>query len=105
MARDQKYSRNVTQIDIVKILNHMLQRDHALSKNGLLLRSYFFDSGYINVDEDYRTGVSRRLHEDYGNGRVYYKHHGQKLLILPKMKIDLPSKEYLRWHNGNVFLA
>ena len=37
-----------------------------------------FDGGYITIDEDYRIDVSRRLHEDYGNGRDYYKYHGQK---------------------------
>lgn len=76
--------------------------------NGLLLKSDFhtlFDSGYITIDEDYRIDVSRRLHEDYGNGRDYYKYHGERLLILPERKIDLPSKEFLRWHNENVFIA
>ena len=76
--------------------------------NGLLLKSDFhtlFDGGYITIDEDYRIDVSKRLHEDYGNGRDYYKYHGQKLLILPEKKIELPSREFLRWHNENVFLA
>lgn len=76
--------------------------------NGLLLKSDFhtlFDGGYITIDEDYRIDVSKRLHEDYGNGRDYYKYHGQKLLVLPERKIELPSKEFLRWHNENVFLA
>ena len=76
--------------------------------NGLLLKSDFhtlFDGGYITIDEDYRIDVSKRLHEDYGNGRDYYKYHGQKLLVLPERKIELPSKDYLRWHNENVFLA
>ena len=76
--------------------------------NGLLLKSDFhtlFDGGYITIDQDYRIDVSRRLHEDYGNGRDYYKYHGQKLLILPERTIELPSKEFLQWHNENVFLA
>ena len=76
--------------------------------NGLLLKSDFhtlFDGGYITIDQDYRIDVSRRLHEDYGNGRDYYKYHGKKLLILPEKTIELPSKEFLRWHNENVFLA
>lgn len=44
--------------------------------NGLLLKSDFhtlFDGGNITIDQDYRIDVSRRLHEDYGNGRDYYK--------------------------------
>ena len=76
--------------------------------NGLLLKSDFhtlFDDGYITIDRDYRIDVSKRLHEDYGNGKAYYKHHGKKLLILPDREIQLPSREYLEWHNENVFLG
>lgn len=76
--------------------------------NGLLLKSDFhtlFDEGYITIDQDYRVDVSKRLHEDYGNGKDYYKYHGQRLLILPDKTVQLPSKEYLEWHNENVFLG
>lgn len=76
--------------------------------NGLLLKSDFhtlFDGGYITIDTDYRIDVSKRLHEDYGNGKDYYKYHGEKLLILPEKNIELPSKEYLEWHNEHVFLG
>lgn len=76
--------------------------------NGLLLKSDFhtlFDGGYITIDRDYRIDVSKKLHEDYGNGKDYYKFHGKKLLILPEKKIELPSREYLEWHNEHVFLG
>lgn len=76
--------------------------------NGLLLKSDFhtlFDNGYITIDQDYRINVSRRLYEDYGNGRDYYKYHGQKMLILPERIREMPSKEYLQWHNDNIFRA
>lgn len=76
--------------------------------NGLLLKSDFhtlFDGGYITIDKDYRIDVSKRLHEDYGNGKDYYKYHGERLLILPEKNIDLPSREYLEWHNEHVFLG
>lgn len=78
------------------------------ASNGLLLKSDFhtlFDDGYITIDPDYRVDVSKRLHEDYGNGKDYYKYHGQKLLILPERMDNRPSKEYLEWHNNNVFLG
>lgn len=48
--------------------------------NGLLLKSDFhtlYDGGYITIDKDYRVDVSRRLHEDYGNRKDYYKYHGE----------------------------
>lgn len=79
-----------------------------IASNGLLLKSDFhtlFDDGYITIDTDYRIDVSKRLHDDYGNGRDYYKYHGQILRVLPKSEDSKPSKEFLRWHNENVFLG
>lgn len=76
--------------------------------NGLLLKSDFhtlFDGGYITIDQNLRVDVSRRLKEDYGNGRDYYKYHGKQLMILPEKTIEFPAKEFLQWHNENVFLA
>lgn len=76
--------------------------------NGLLLRSDFhtlYDGGYITVDKEYRIEVSKRLHEDFGNGKDYYRYHGEKLLILPENVDEMPSKKYLEWHNENVYLG
>ncbi len=76
--------------------------------NGLLLRSDFhilYDQGYITVDKDLRVDVSRHLNEDYGNGKDYYKYHGEKLMILPEDTWEMPSTEMLEWHNENVFLG
>lgn len=76
--------------------------------NGILLKSDFhtlFDGGYITIDKDLRVEVSNRLHEDFGNGKDYYKYHGSKLMILPDNTIQMPSKEYLEWHNENVYLG
>lgn len=94
-------------LEAAHIKPYSAEGPHSVN-NGLLLKSDFhtlFDEGYITIDDEYRIDVSRRLHEDYGNGRDYYKYHGQKLLILPERMNDLPSKEFLRWHNENVFLA
>ena len=78
---------------------------HAVN-NGLLLRSDFhrlFDRGYVTVTPEYRIEVSRRLKEEFENGRSYYPFHGQQLGHLPKCAIDRPQKELLIWHNENVF--
>lgn len=80
---------------------------HA-ANNGILLKSDFhtlYDDGYITITPDYHIEVSKRLHEDYGNGKDYYKYHGEKLLILPDDISQRPSEEYLDWHNNNVFLG
>jgi len=77
-----------------------------LTENGLLLRSdlhTLFDDGYITIAPDYHIEVSKRLHEDYGNGKDYYKYHGSKLLVLPQNENDLPSSEFLEWHNNEIY--
>ena len=79
-----------------------------LVTNGLLLKSDFhtlFDSGYITLTKDYRIEVSRRLHDDYGNGKDYYKYHGQKILVLPEQITQRPDESFIEWHNENVFLG
>jgi len=80
---------------------------HSIS-NGILLKSDFhtlFDDGYLTITTDYKTEVSQRLHNDYGNGKDYYRYHGQPLLILPGRENQMPSREYLEWHNENVYLG
>jgi len=77
-------------------------------RNGLLLRSdihRLFDKGYITVTPDLRVEVSRRLKQEFENGRSYYPFHGKKLHHVPFSPDDLPSKELLIWHNENSFLG
>lgn len=79
---------------------------HSTS-NGLLLRAdlhRLFDKGYITISPDYRLKVSRRLREEFDNGRTYYPLH-DKPLRLPRSAWDRPDPELLRWHNENVFAA
>lgn len=75
-------------------------------KNGLLLRSdlhTLFDDGYVTISPQLIIEVSKRLHEDYGNGKDYYKYHGKKLQIVPTSTTELPSKEYIMWHNEHCY--
>lgn len=77
-----------------------------LVSNGLLLRSdlhTLFDRGYITVTEDLRVQVSRRIREEFANGREYYRHHGQRLMVAPGLAHERPSLDYLRWHNESRF--
>ena len=74
--------------------------------NGLLLRSdlhKLFDAGYITITSDYKVEISKRIKEEFDNGKEYNKFHGNSLISLPLNKIDLPNKEYLEWHNDKVF--
>jgi putative restriction endonuclease len=79
-----------------------------LVSNGLLLRSdlhILFDDGYVTVTEDLRVEVSKRIKEEFENGRDYYRHHGAGLATLPAEAGDRPSAEFLRWHNERVFVG
>ena len=74
--------------------------------NGLLLRSdihRLFDKGYITVTPELRIEVSRRLREEFENGRYYYPFQGHKLHHLPLDLADHPSRALLTWHNEKVF--
>lgn len=76
--------------------------------NGLLLRSdmhILFDRGYITVTPDYRVEVSRRIREEFQNGREYYAHHGQELFHVPAEMMERPEREFLRWHNEKRFVG
>ena len=76
-------------------------------RNGVLLRAdlhRLFDQGYVTITPEHRLEVSRRLREDYNNGRSYYPLHGAKLNV-PSGPLEQPAPEYARWHNENVFLG
>jgi putative restriction endonuclease len=75
--------------------------------NGLLLRSdlhTLFDRGYITVTPTLRLEVSRRIREDFENGRDYYALHGRELRA-PARAEHRPAAEFLRWHNEESYLG
>jgi putative restriction endonuclease len=79
-----------------------------LVANGLLLRSdlhTLFDRGYITITDELRIEVSKRIREEFANGREYYKHHGQSLAVTPPSPDERPAFDFLRWHNESCFLS
>jgi len=75
-------------------------------ENGLLLRSdlhILFDRGYLTVTPELRVEISRRIKEEYENGRDYYKYHGASLVALPTSPMDRPNRRFLEWHNDRLF--
>lgn len=74
--------------------------------NGILLRSdlhNLFDLGYLTVTLDYKVKVSRRIREEFENGRHYYEFDDRPLQVLPKTEQARPAKEFLEWHGDTVF--
>ncbi len=78
--------------------------EHEAS-NGLLLRRdihSLFDAGYVTVTPDLRFEVSRRIREEFENGRHYYELHGQPI-VAPTDAMRRPDRAALEWHNVEVF--
>jgi putative restriction endonuclease len=73
--------------------------------NGLLLRSdihKLFDKGYVGVTPDHHFVVSKRLKDDFANGRSYYPLQGQ-MIRLPERVEERPSSKWLEWHMEEKF--
>jgi putative restriction endonuclease len=75
------------------------------AQNGLLFRRdihSLFDAGYVTVTPDLHFLVSRRIKEEFDNGRHYYALHGCKIEP-PKDAGKLPDPNALAWHNDHSF--
>ena len=78
---------------------------HFIS-NGLLLRSdlhKLFDSGYLTITDEYKIEVSNRIKQEYENGKEHYQYHGKILHNIPNKDMNKPNKNYIEWHNSNIF--
>ena len=81
-------------------------QEHVLS-NGILFRAdihKLFDSGYVTVTPDYHFLVSRRIKEEFENGRDYYALDGTAIR-LPQNVSDRPAADALMWHNEQRYLG
>lgn len=75
--------------------------------NGLLFRRdihALFDAGYVTVTPALTFEVSRRIKEEFENGRDYYALHG-KTLHPPAAANWQPNADALRWHNDERYLG
>jgi len=91
-------------LDAAHIKPYSNEGQHSID-NGLLLRKdihTLFDLGYMTVTPEYKIEVSRRIKEEYENGRDYYKYHGSNI-SLPSNPIYRPSPELLAWHNQTLY--
>lgn len=75
------------------------------ASNGILLRRdihSLFDAGYVTITPDLKFEVSRRIREEFDNGRQYYDLHG-KTIGVPDDQRLVPDQSALAWHNENLF--
>jgi putative restriction endonuclease len=74
-------------------------------QNGLLLRRdihSLFDAGYVTVTPNLHFEVSRRIREEFDNGKHYYALHGQQIIV-PENVGHRPDPKALSWHNEHCF--
>lgn len=75
------------------------------ASNGILMRRdihSLFDLGYVTVNPTMHFEVSRKIREEYENGRQYYALHGTQL-ALPDESQRRPDPVALTWHNEHRF--
>jgi putative restriction endonuclease len=92
--------RTLPALEAAHILPVTEQGTHEVS-NGLLLRRdlhALFDQHYITITPDKRLMVSRRIREEFENGRDYYAMHGNRVRD-PRLSDDAPSAQALTRHN------
>jgi putative restriction endonuclease len=96
--------RVVPVLEAAHVRPYSREGEHKL-ENGLLLRSdlhALFDGGYLTVTPGYKIEVSRRIREEFENGKDYYALHGRTVRE-PAKGFALPSEANLRWHNETLF--
>ncbi|MCK9393055.1 MAG: HNH endonuclease [Syntrophales bacterium] len=77
-------------------------------RNGLLLRADFhrlFDAGLVSITPELRVKVSRRIKEEWFNGKIYYRLDNEPLSIVPIHPSMRPDPDRLDWHYRNRFQA
>jgi len=75
--------------------------------NGIQMRRdihSLFDQGYVTITPDHRFEVSRRMREEFENGRHYYELHGSSATI-PSVASQQPDRSALVWHNNSRYFG
>jgi putative restriction endonuclease len=97
--------RTLPVLDAAHIKPYKVIQKHEVS-NGLLIRSdlhRLFDDGYLTMDPvEHRVVVSKRIKEEFENGRDYYGLEGMRIRE-PSEPWAKPGVENLEYHAHEVF--
>jgi putative restriction endonuclease len=96
--------RTLPALDAAHIKPYSYDGLHTVN-NGILLRRdlhALFDKGYITITPNMTVEVSKKIKEEFENGRDYYRHHGNPIRV-PINITYRPSIDFLSWHNQNVY--
>lgn len=91
-------------LDAAHIKPYSESGEHTVS-NGILLRRdlhALFDQGYVTINAEMKFEVSKKIKEEFENGRDYYRLHGS-LINVPTKPSDRPSQDFLDWHNTKIY--
>jgi putative restriction endonuclease len=75
------------------------------ASNGILMRRdihSLFDLGYVTISPDMKFEVSKKIREEYENGRHYYALHGTSIMLPDDLRRH-PERTALTWHNENRY--
>lgn len=98
--------RTLPALDAAHIMPFSERGENTVS-NGILLRRdlhALFDRGYLTITPSMAVEVSKKIREEFENGRDYYRLHSS-IIRLPSHTENRPSKDYLEWHNDHVYLG
>jgi putative restriction endonuclease len=98
--------RTLPALDAAHIIPYGERGEHRVD-NGLLLRKdlhALFDAGYVSVTPDFHVAVSRRIREEYENGRDYYALAGRSVRA-PSESFPRPNPSFLDWHYNERYLG
>ncbi|MGA7740570.1 MAG: HNH endonuclease [Polyangia bacterium] len=99
--------RTLPVLEAAHIKPYAEQGPHRI-QNGLLLRSdlhILFDQGYFTITPDHHVLVSKRIRQEFENGRDYYALGGKPVKVLPDLENNRPAPEFLQWHNEQIYLG
>ena len=94
-------------LEAAHILPYEESGPHSVN-NGILMRAdmhILFDRFYLTVTPERRILVSKNIHEQFTNGRLYYSYQDQPLRSLPGDPAKQPGRAYLERHNEQFFKA
>ncbi|MBX9846843.1 MAG: HNH endonuclease [Xanthobacteraceae bacterium] len=96
--------RTLPALDAAHIRPFADEGSHEIS-NGILLRRdihSLFDLGYVTITPEMKFEVSKKIREEYENGRHYYALQGTSI-ELPQDTHCHPDRSALNWHNIHRF--
>ncbi len=96
--------RTLPALDAAHIRPYSESGQHIVS-NGILMRRdlhALFDKGYVTITSSMKLEVSRKIKEEFENGRDYYRLQGNTIRV-PADPENRPATEYLKWHNSNIY--